>query len=81
MTATDNSWVLITGQAQPARVVETQGQFEIGPSRSHPVDGCGNSPPRLIVLFHSNELNRQRAKIAESNVERRREWQLEHAGV
>ena len=39
------------------------------------------SPARLIVLYHSNELNRQRAKVAESNVERRREWQLEHAGV
>jgi len=39
------------------------------------------SPARLIVLYHSNELNRQRAKVAESNVERRRERQLEHAGV
>src|SRR6266702_1867080 len=39
------------------------------------------SPARLIVLYHSNELNRQCAKVTESNVERRREWQLEHAGV
>ena len=39
------------------------------------------SPARLIVLYDSNELNRQRAKVAESNVERCREWQLEHAGV
>jgi hypothetical protein len=39
------------------------------------------SPARLIVLYHSNELNRQRSKTAESNVERRREGQLEHAGV
>src|SRR5438874_1665900 len=39
------------------------------------------TPARLIVLYHSNELNRQRTKVAESNVERRREWQLEHAGV
>ena len=35
----------------------------------------------IIVLFHSNELNRQSAEVAESNVERRRERQLEHAGV
>ena len=33
------------------------------------------------VLYHSNELNRQRAKLAEPNVERHREWQFEHAGV
>ena len=39
------------------------------------------SPAKLIALYDSNELNRQRAKVAESNVERRREWQLEHAGV
>jgi len=35
------------------------------------------SPARLIVLYHSNELNRQRAKVPEWNIERRREWQLE----
>src|SRR5436189_246482 len=39
------------------------------------------SPARLIVLYNSNELNRQRAKVAESNVERRREWHFEKGGA